>query len=158
MSVGLMAFGTVLNVMGSLQAGRAAKSQQQAIARQQEEEAEMLKLQAVQQHNDRLDQLELYRSQVNAMAAVNRRSYADRSVRALVKAAEGKSREQLERQSLQALYGVGARKYAASQARYAGKMAVQASYIQAAGSLATGMYRMSEVTPRTGLLGRLFGG
>jgi len=143
----LQAIGIGLKVFGAIQQGKAVKAQQAAIARQYEEEAAMAKLQALQAHNDRLEAFGLFKKQTEAIRAINRRSYDDRSLKALVAASQDKSREELSRMSLQSLYQIGKSKYAANQAIYTGKMAMQSAYINAASSLATGIYQMQDVTP-----------
>ena len=147
----LQIFGTALSAYGSLQKGAAQRTQQRQLAAQREAEGEMLKLQALQRQNDRVDQLEAYRKQMNVMAAINRRSVVgDRSVQALLRAAEDKNVETLKRESLQSLYGIGQQKYAAASARYAGNMAFQSALLTSASGLSMGIYQYQDVKDNTG--------
>ena len=146
----LMLAGTALSVMGAIQGGRAQKAMAQAQAAQYEQEAKMTALQAKQAHNDRMAAFSTYTKQVEALRAVNRRDFGDRSLKVLVEASKGKNRSELERQSLQALYGIGKAKYQANISRYEGKMAMQSAYLSAASTMMTGIYRYQQVTaPKT---------
>lgn len=141
-----LAAGTALSVMGTLQAGQSAKAQGRAIQRQKYDEARMLELRSLQDENARQENLSSYLKEIESIRAINRREYGDRSYKALVKASKGKNREELARQSLQTLYGIGKEKYAGNIAMAEGKAAMQAAYIKAASTAATGIYRYQQIT------------
>ena len=146
-----MIAGSILNVYGTIQAGKAESRRQAAIAAQQEQNKKFEKLRALQDHNARLDSFERFLSTTNAVSAINNRAQTDRSIAALKKAGKEKSMDELDRARLQSLFTQGRMQFAADDARFAGRMARQQALISAATSIASMGYKMEQVTPTSGV-------
>jgi len=147
MDPSMMAISAGLQVFGAIQSGRAEKRRQAAIAMQQEQNAKMEKLRALQDHNARIEAFKAYESTANTVRAVNNRSSSDRSYQAIMKASKEKSRTDLGRARTQSLFTQGRMRFAAQDARYSGSIAMQQALLSAGSSVAMASYNMQQVTP-----------
>ena len=142
-----LAISTGLKVFGAMQAGRAEKRRQAAIAAQQEQNAKFEKLRALQDHNARIAAFSAYESTANAARAINRRSTSDRSYQAIMKASRERSRDDLDRVRVQSLLTQSRMAFAAADARASGSLAMQQALLSAGSDVAMSGYKMQQVTP-----------
>jgi|DEB0MinimDraft_4_1074332.scaffolds.fasta_scaffold06275_2 hypothetical protein len=146
-AAGLQLFGSAVSAMGSIQAGQAEKRRQAAIAQQYEQNAKMEKLKALQEHNKRVQSLNAFQSAANVARAFNNRAASDRSFQAIQKASVKESDEDMRRARLQSLSAQQRMRFAAADARFSGSMAAQQGIVSAFGTIGTGIYRYSQITP-----------
>ena len=149
-AAGLQLFGTAVSAMGSIQAGQAERKRQAMIAQQYEENAKMEKLSALQDHNKRLQNARAFQSAANVARAFNNRAASDRSFQAIQRSTMKETREDIRRARLQSLSAQERMRFAAADARFAGQMASRQGMISAFGTVASGIYRYSQVTPPSG--------
>ena len=138
----------LFSAFGQIQAGRAERRRQAAIAAQQEQNKKFEQVRALQDHNARLASFDAFVSTTNAVAAINNRAQSDRSIAALKKAGKKRSMEQLDRARVQSLFTQSRMQFAADDARYAGQVAMQTALMGAANSIASMGYQMEQITPK----------
>tara|TARA_E500000318_G_scaffold101531_1_gene105082 strand:+ start:1674 stop:2123 length:450 start_codon:yes stop_codon:yes gene_type:complete len=135
-----------ISFMGSMQASRAAKAEGALTARNIKEQAKIRRLQALQEHNDIMANLQTFKAQNAAIAGTTGRDMgSDRSYKALLKNAEQNTKTLAARSNYQNL---------AEQSKYSQQalMAVtkannlsKAYRYKAFGSLIGGAYKASTM-------------
>ena len=93
-----------ISFMGSMQASRAAKAEGALTARNIKEQAKIRRLQALQEHNDIMANLQTFKAQNAAIAGTTGRDMgSDRSYKALLKNAEQNTKTLAARSNYQNL-------------------------------------------------------
>lgn len=142
----LMMFGQALSLFGSMQQASAQRRQTARVAEQQEFNARLERIRSEQEHNDRLDAFETYRSTANAVRGVSGRDLNDRSFKARVKAGKDKSTEQINRATTQSMFTQNRMRYQAENTRTQGKINANATMMSGMASFAIGMDKMGDIT------------
>ena len=142
----LMMFGQAVSLFGSMQQASARRRQTARIAEQQEFNARLERIRSEQEHNDRLDAFETYRSTANAVRGVSGRDLNDRSFKARVKAGKDKSTEQLNRATTQSMFTQNRMRYQAENTRMQGNINANATMMSGMASFAIGMDKITSVT------------
>ena len=142
----LMMFGQALSLFGSMQQASAQRRQTARVAEQQEFNARLERIRSEQEHNDRLDAFETYRSTANAVRGVSGRDLNDRSFKARVKAGKDKSTEQINRATTQSMFTQNRMRYQAENTRTQGKINANATMMSGMASFAIGMDKITSVT------------
>lgn len=142
----LMMFGQALSLFGSMQQASAQRRQAARVAEQQEFNARLERIRSEQEHNDRLDAFETYRSTANAVRGVSGRDLNDRSFKARVKAGKDKSTEQINRATTQSMFTQNRMRYQAENTRTQGKINANATMMSGMASFAIGMDKMGDIT------------
>lgn len=142
----LMMFGQVLSLFGSMQQASAQRRQAARIAEQQEFNAKLERIRGQQEHNDRLDAFETYRSTANSIRGVNNRDVNDRSFKARVKAGKGKSIEQIDRARVNSMFAENRMRYQAENTRSQGNINANATMMAGMANFAIGMDKMTDIT------------
>ena len=142
----LMMFGQALSLFGSMQQASAQRRQAARVAEQQEFNARLERIRSEQEHNDRLDAFETYRSTANAVRGVSGRDLNDRSFKARVKAGKDKSTEQLNRATTQSMFTQNRMRYQAENTRMQGNINANATMMSGMASFAIGMDKITSVT------------
>ena len=142
----LMMFGQALSLFGSMQQASAQRRQAARVAEQQEFNARLERIRSEQEHNDRLDAFETYRSTANAVRGVSGRDLNDRSFKARVKAGKDKSTEQLNRATTQSMFTQNRMRYQAENTRMQGNINANATMMSGMASFAIGMDKIGDVT------------
>lgn len=142
----LMMFGQVLSLFGSMQQASAQRRQAARVAEQQEFNAKLERIRGQQEHNDRLDAFETYRSTANSIRGVNNRDVNDRSFKARVKAGKGKSIEQIDRARVNSMFAENRMRYQAENTRSQGNINANATMMAGMANFAIGMDKMTDIT------------
>lgn len=142
----LMMFGQALSLFGSMQQANAQRRQAARVAEQQEFNARLERIRSEQEHNDRLDAFETYRSTANAVRGVSGRDLNDRSIKARVKAGKSKSTEQINRATTQSMFTQNRMRYQAENTRTQGNINANATMMSGMASFAIGMNKIGDVT------------
>ena len=114
-------------------AGKAAQQDARRQADAMRNSIAMIELTAIQQHNDRVQQLQDFASHARAMSAYMGRD--DRSVDAIMKRAEADKNKDLQRIKLQSLLEVSQTLAEANALEYTGKAQRQAAAAQSVSTL-----------------------
>ena len=142
----LMMFGQALSLFGSMQQASAQRRQTARVAEQQEFNARLERIRSEQEHNDRLDAFETYRSTANAVRGVSGRDLNDRSFKARVKAGKDKSTEQINRATTQSMFTQNRMRYQAENTRTQGNINANATMMSGMASFAMNMDKMGDIT------------
>lgn len=142
----LMMFGQALSLFGSMQQASAQRRQAARVAEQQEFNARLERIRSEQEHNDRLDAFETYRSTANAVRGVSGRDLNDRSFKARVKAGKDKSTEQINRATTQSMFTQNRMRYQAENTRTQGNINANATMMSGMASFAMNMDKMGDIT------------
>ena len=141
-----MMFGQVLSLFGSMQQASAQRRQAARVAEQQEFNARLERIRGQQEHNDRLDAFQTYRSTANSIRGVNNRDVNDRSFKARVNAGKDKSTEQIDRARTQSMFAENRMRYQAENTRSQGAINANATMMSGMASFAIGMDKITSVT------------
>lgn len=134
---------TVLSASQQRKAGKAAQQDARRQADALRDNIAMIELTAIQQHNDRVQQLQDFASQARAMSAYMGRD--DRSVDAIMKRAEADKNRDLQRIKLQSLLEVSQTLAEANALEYTGKAQRQAASAQSVATLLSGMAKTASI-------------
>tara|TARA_Y100001937_G_scaffold101514_1_gene139295 strand:- start:1016 stop:1462 length:447 start_codon:yes stop_codon:yes gene_type:complete len=137
--------GTFAQMQATSALGYEEMKRQRAIASQQDENANMMRLQAIQEENARADAFNRYLKLANAKRAVNNRTTTDRSFNALMDAQSKKSAEENRRAILQSLFQQARTRFAADDALRAGQIAVQSRRTQSLGMLTSTFFQAKDL-------------
>lgn len=143
---GLMMFGQVISLFGSMQQASAQRKQSARIAEQQEFNAKLERIRGQQEHNDRLDAFETYRSTANSIRGFNNRDVNDRSFKARVKAGKDKSTEQINNARTQSMFTANRMRYQADNTRRQGAINADAMMMSGMANFAISMDKMTDIT------------
>lgn len=141
-----MMFGQVLSLMGSMQQASAQRKQAARIAEQQEFNAKLERIRGQQEHNDRLDAFETYRSTANSIRGFNNRDVNDRSFKARVKAGKDKSTEQINNARTQSMFTANRMRYQADNTRRQGAINANATMMSGMANFAIGMGKIKDIS------------
>ena len=141
-----MMIGQALSLFGSMQQASAQRSQAARVAEQQEFNAKLERIRGQQEHNDRLDAFETYRSTANSIRGVNNRDVNDRSFKARVNAGKDKSIEQIDRARTQSMFAENRMRYQAENTRSQGAINANATMMAGMANFAIGMDKMTDIT------------
>lgn len=142
----LMMFGQVISLFGSMQQASAQRKQSARIAEQQEFNAKLERIRGQQEHNDRLDAFETYRSTANSIRGFNNRDVNDRSFKARVKAGKNKSTEQINNARTQSMFTANRMRYQADNTRRQGAINANATMMAGMANFAIGMGKITDIT------------
>ena len=142
----LMMAGQALSLFGSMQQASAQRRQAARVAEQQEFNAKLERIRGQQEHNDRLDAFETYRSTANSIRGVNNRDVNDRSFNARVNAGKSKSIEQIDRARTQSMFAENRMRYQAENTRSQGAINANATMMAGMANFAIGMDKMTDIT------------
>ena len=142
----LMIAGQVLGLMGSMQQAAAQRRQAARVAEQQEFNAKLERIRGQQEHNDRLDAFETYRSTANSIRGKSNRDVNDRSFKARVKAGKDKSNEQIDRARVNSMFAENRMRYQAENTRTQGNINANATMMSGMADFAMGMDKITSVT------------
>jgi hypothetical protein len=142
----LMMFGQVLSLFGSMQQASAQRQQAARVAEQQEFNARLERIRGQQEHNDRLDAFETYRSTANSIRGKTNRDVNDRSFKARVNAGKDKSTEQIDRARVNSMFAENRMRYQAENTRRQGAINANATMMAGMANFAIGMDKMGDIT------------
>lgn len=142
----LMMFGQVLSLFGSMQQASAQRQQAARVAEQQEFNAKLERIRGQQEHNDRLDAFETYRSTANSIRGKTNRDVNDRSFNARVNAGKDKSTEQIDRARVNSMFAENRMRYQAENTRRQGAINANATMMAGMANFAIGMDKMGDIT------------
>jgi len=142
----LMMFGQVLSLFGSMQQASAQRQQAARVAEQQEFNARLERIRGQQEHNDRLDAFETYRSTANSIRGKTNRDVNDRSFNARVNAGKDKSTEQIDRARVNSMFAENRMRYQAENTRRQGAINANATMMAGMANFAIGMDKMGDIT------------
>lgn len=140
-----MVFGQVLSLFGSMQQASAQRRQAARIAEQQEFNARLERIRGQQEHNDRLDAFETYRSTANSIRGKTNRDVNDRSFNARVNAGKDKSTEQIDRARVNSMFAENRMRYQAENTRRQGAINANATMMAGMANFAIGMDKMKDI-------------
>ena len=140
-----MVFGQVLSLFGSMQQAAAQRRQAARIAEQQEFNARLERIRGQQEHNDRLDAFETYRSTANSIRGKTNRDVNDRSFNARVNAGKDKSTEQIDRARVNSMFAENRMRYQAENTRRQGAINANATMMAGMANFAIGMDKMKDI-------------
>jgi len=141
-----MMFGQVLSLFGSMQQASAQRQQAARVAEQQEFNARLERIRGQQEHNDRLDAFETYRSTANSIRGKTNRDVNDRSFNARVNAGKDKSTEQIDRARVNSMFAENRMRYQAENTRRQGAINANATMMAGMANFAIGMNKMTDIT------------
>jgi hypothetical protein len=139
-------FGQVLGLFGSMQQASAQRRQAARVAEQQEFNARLERIRGQQEHNDRLDAFETYRSTANSIRGKTNRDANDRSFNARVNAGKDKSTEQIDRARVNSMFTENRMRYQAENTRSQGAINANATMMAGMTNFAIGMDKMGDIT------------
>lgn len=142
----LMMFGQAISLFGSFQQASAQRKQAARIAEQQEFNARLERIRSEQEHNDRLDAFEAYRSTANAIRGNNNIDINSRSFKARVKAGRDRSIEQMNRATTQSMFAQNRMRYQAENTRTQGNINANATMMSGMANFAINMNKMGDIT------------
>lgn len=142
----LMMFGQVISLFGSMQQASAQRRQAARVAEQQEFNARLERIRGQQEHNDRLDAFETYRSTANSIRGKTNRDFNDRSFKARVNAGKDKSTEQIDRARVNSMFTENRMRYQAENTRRQGAINANATMMAGMANFAIGMDKMGDIT------------
>jgi hypothetical protein len=130
------------------QCSRHQRSVRQAarVAEQQEFNARLERIRGQQEHNDRLDAFETYRSTANSIRGKTNRDVNDRSFKARVNAGKDKSTEQIDRARVNSMFAENRMRYQAENTRRQGAINANATMMAGMANFAIGMDKMGDIT------------
>jgi len=140
-----MVFGQVLSLFGSMQQASAQRRQAARVAEQQEFNARLERIRGQQEHNDRLDAFETYRSTANSIRGKTNRDVNDRSFNARVNAGKDKSTEQIDRARVNSMFAENRMRYQAENTRRQGAINANATMMAGMANFAIGMDKMKDI-------------
>ena len=144
--IALAVASTAVSFMGYQQAAKAAKMEGALTARNIKTQGKIRQLQALQEHNAIMQQLESFKSTNRSIAGVSGRDAgSDRSLNALMKKADKDNMQTIQRANYQAL--AEGSKYAqqAQMAQVKASNLSKAYRLKAFGSLVSGGFQASQV-------------
>lgn len=141
-----MVAGQVLSLFGSMQQAAAQRRQAARIAEQQEFNARLERIRGQQEHNDRLDAFETYRSTANSIRGKTNRDVNDRSFNARVNAGKDKSTEQIDRARVNSMFAENRMRYQAENTRRQGAINANATMMAGMANFAISMDKMKGIT------------
>ena len=141
-----MMIGQAISLFGSFQQASAQRRQAARVAEQQEFNARLERIRSEQEHNDRLDAFETYRSTANAIRGVNNIDMNSRSFKARVNAGKDKSIEQINRATTQSMFTQNRMRYQAENTRMQGNINANATMMSGMASFAMNMDNMGDIT------------
>ena len=141
-----MMIGQALSLFGSMQQAAAQRRQAARIAEQQEFNAKLERIRGQQEHNDRLDAFETYRSTANSIRGKSNRDVNDRSFKARVRAGKDKSTEQIDRARVNSMFAENRMRYQAENTRRQGAINANATMMAGMANFAIGMDKMTDIT------------
>lgn len=137
---------SVLGFMGSMSAAKAAKREAALRARQLEAQKKQARLQALQEHNARLENLQAFIGMNNALAgSMGRDLGSDRSLNRLIQKAKEDTSVNVDRARVQLSMEQAQRSFAQNMAIQKGNNLARGYRYQALGSLMSGAYRASTL-------------
>lgn len=139
-------FGQALSLFGSMQQASAQRRQAARVAEQQEFNARLERIRGQQEHNDRLDAFETYRSTANSIRGKSNRDVNDRSFNARVNAGKDKSTEQIDRARVNSMFAENRMRYQAENTRRQGAINANATMMAGMADFAIGMDKMGGIT------------
>ena len=140
-----MMFGQVISLVGTMRQASAQAKQAARIAEQQEFNAKLERIRGQQEHNDRLDAFETYRSTANSIRGFNNRDVNDRSFKARVKAGKDKSTEQINNARTQSMFTANRMRYQADNTRRQGAINANATMMAGMANFAIGMDKITDI-------------
>ena len=143
---GFMMFGQALSLFGSMKQASWQRSQAARVAEQTKFNAKHERIRSEQEHNDRLDAFETYRSTANAVRGVNNIDQNSRSFKARVNAGKDKSIEQMNRATTQSMFTQNRMRYQAENTRTQGNINANATMMSGMASFAMNMDKMGDIT------------
>tara|TARA_R110000851_G_scaffold25563_5_gene73467 strand:+ start:204 stop:656 length:453 start_codon:yes stop_codon:yes gene_type:complete len=138
--VAMQVLGTALSVQSAMQKGKASNTVAQMNAEQETMRLAQEKIISMQKNNDRLAEFDRNSSVNEAFFAFLGRDSSDASYKAFQKSNKKMALSDVKRQTNQSLLEQGQIKYAREQHLYGGKVALQASKVEAFSSAVNGLY------------------
>lgn len=139
---------TAISFMGSMSAAKAAKREAAMRARQIEIQKKQAKLQSLQEHNARLQNLQAFIGMNQAVAGTMGRDLgSDRSLKRLIERAKENTAIDADRARVQLAMEQGNRAFSQNMAIQKGNNLARGYRFQALGTLVSGAYRASTLMP-----------
>ena len=141
---------TAVSFMGSMNAARAAKREAALQRRQLQNQIEGAQLAAIQDHNARMKNLQIFQATNESLVGVSGRDMgSDRSFKAIQEKAKRETRTETDRKFLQTLEQVGQLSLSQSIATEKGRNLSRAYKYQAFGTLFSGAMKAQPLMPST---------
>tara|TARA_B100000212_G_scaffold52046_1_gene33942 strand:+ start:90 stop:602 length:513 start_codon:yes stop_codon:yes gene_type:complete len=141
---------TAVSFMGSMNAARAAKREAALQRRQLQNQIEGAQLAAIQDHNARMRNLQIFQATNESLVGVSGRDMgSDRSFKAIQEKAKRETRTETDRKFLQTLEQVGQLSLSQSIATEKGRNLSRAYKYQAFGTLFSGAMKAQPLMPST---------
>lgn len=138
---------TALSFMGSMSAAKAAKREAAMRARQIQQQKQAAQLTALQEHNNRLSNLQVFLGTNEALAGTMGRDLgSDRSLKALIEKAKKDVQTDADRARVQFAMEQGKLSFQQNMALEKGKNLARGYRFQAIGTLLSGAYKTSQLT------------
>ena len=141
---------TAVSFMGSMNAARAAKREAALQRRQLQNQIEGAQLAAIQDHNARMRNLQIFQATNESLIGVSGRDMGtDRSFKAIQEKAKRETATETDRKFLQTLEQVGQLSLSQSIATEKGRNLSRAYKYQAFGTLFSGAMKAQPLMPKT---------
>jgi len=141
---------TAISFMGSMNAARAAQREAALQRRQLQNQIEGAQLAAIQDHNARMRNLQIFQATNESLVGVSGRDMgSDRSFKAIQEKAEREMATETDRKFLQTLEQVGQLSLSQSIASERGRNLSRAYRYQAFGTLFSGAMKAQPLMPKT---------
>ena len=138
---------SLVTARGYQQAARAAKMEGALTARNIQEQAKIRKLQALQEHNSIMQNLESFKNTNAAISGVLGRDMgSDRSLKAIIKRADKDNIEAIQRANYQSLAEVSKLAQQREMTKLKASNLSKAYRLKAFGTLVSGAYQTSRIT------------
>jgi hypothetical protein len=147
MFVPLAIASTLITARGYQQAAKAAKMEGALTARNIQEQAKIRKIQALQEHNSIMQNLESFKNTNAAISGVLGRDMgSDRSLKAILKRADKNNMEAIQRANYQSLAEVSKLAQQREMTKLKASNLSKAYRLKAFGTLVAGAYQTSRIT------------
>ena len=147
MFVPLAIASTLITARGYQQAAKAAKMEGALTARNIQEQAKIRKIQALQEHNSIMQNLESFKNTNAAISGVLGRDMgSDRSLKAILKRADKNNMEAIQRANYQSLAEVSKLAQQREMTKHKASNLSKAYRLKAFGTLVSGAYQTSRIT------------